>query len=158
MKKILLAGLLLSITQICYAQIIDLSKQKLKLGIDFKDTYMHNPFIKKAFIFSINVSVDKLGKIDSVYFSKTKDVELKDAIDLSGIRKSVITEKTFFKAYKNSIIIIPVMALNLNDQFISNQSSLLQEWEALFPNVNKFKNKHIVLCKPISFWFVRDVN
>jgi len=47
MKKILLAGLLLSITQICYAQIIDLSKQNLKLGIGFKDAYMDNPFIKK---------------------------------------------------------------------------------------------------------------
>ncbi len=42
--------------------------------------------------------------------------------------------------------------------FISNQSSLLQEWEALFPNENKFKSKYIVLCKQISFWFVRDVN
>lgn len=116
MKKILFTIIIhLSLMQLSFAQIIDVSK--LKLGIDFKDTYMHNPFIKKAFIFSINVSVDKLGKIDSVYFSKTKDVELKDAMDLSGIRKSVITEKTFFKAYKNSIIIMPVMALNLNDQF-----------------------------------------
>lgn len=158
MKKILLAGLLLSITQICYAQIIDLSKQNLKLGIGFKDAYMDNPFIKKAFIFSISISVNKLGKIDSIYFSKTEDVELKDAMDINRIKKSIISEKAFFSRYKNCVVNIPVMALNLNDQYISNQQSLLREWGGLFPNVNKFKNKRVLLCKPISFWFVTDVD
>ncbi|MBE5318393.1 hypothetical protein IM793_04455 [Pedobacter sp. MR2016-19] len=158
MKKILLAGLLLSITQICYAQIIDLSKQNLKLGIGFKDAYMDYPFIKKAFIFSIIASVNKLGKIDSIYFSKTEDVELKDAMDINRIKKSIISEKAFFSRYKNCVVNIPVMALNLNDQYISNQQTLLREWGGLFPNVNKFKNKRVVLCKPISFWFVTDVD
>lgn len=157
MKKILITIIIgLSIIQLCSAQIVDVSK--LKLGITFKESYMDNPFIKKAFIFSVSVSVNKLGKVDSVYFSKTKDVELKDAMDLARIKKSAFSEKIFFSAYKNSIVIIPVMALNLDDQYISNQDQLLREWGGLFPNVNKFKNKRIVLCKPVSFWFVTDVN
>lgn len=158
--KIIIIGLLinLSVAQICSAQIVDLSKHNLKINIDFKNNYMNNPFIKKAFIFSISVSVNNLGKVDSVYFSKTEDVELKDAMDLTRIKKTTIAEKTFFSNYKNSLVIIPVMALNLNDQYISNQESLLREWGGLFPNVNKFKNKRIVLCKPISFWFVTDVD
>ena len=160
MKKTLILGLLISllITNFCYAQVIDISKQNLKIGIGFKKAYMNNPFIKKAFIFSISVSVNKLGKIDSVYFSKTEDVELKDAMDLDQIVKSVIAEKIFFNNYKNCVVIIPVMGLNLNDQYISNQQQLLREWGELFPNINKFKNKQVILCKPISFWFVTDVD
>lgn len=160
MKKIIIIGLLisLSIAQICSAQIVDLSKQNLKLGIDFKDSYSFHPFIKKAFIFSVNVSVNTLGKIDSIYFSRTEDVDLKDAIDLARIKKSVITEKVFFSRYKDCVVTIPVMALNLNDQYISNQHSLLREWETLFPSVNKFKKRRVVLCKPISIWFVTDVD
>ncbi|MCZ4225440.1 hypothetical protein [Pedobacter rhodius] len=157
MKKTLIVGLLLlSITQICYAQIVDLSKQNLKLGIGFKEAYMNNPFIKKAFVFSISVSVNKLGKIDSIYFSKTEDVELGNAMDINQIRKSVIAEQTFFGHYKNCVVVIPVMGLNLNDQYISNQQSLLREWSGLFPNVNKFKSKRVILCKPVSFWFVTN--
>lgn len=160
MKKMLIIGVLTSllITNICYAQVIDISKQNLKISIGFKKDYMNNPFIKKAFIFSISVSVSKFGKIDSVYFSKTEDVELKDAIDLNRIKKSVMAEKVFFSQYKNCVVIIPTMALNLNDQYISNQQQLLREWGGLFPNINKFKNKRVILCKPISFWFVTDVD
>lgn len=158
MKKTLIIGLLinLSIIQICYAQIIDVSK--LKLGIGFKNSYTYDPFIKKAFIFSISVAVNKLGKIDSVYFSKTENVELGNAMDINQIKKSVITEKTFFSIYKNCVVIIPVMGLNLNDQYISNQHQLLREWESLFSNVNKFKTRRIVLCKPRSIWFITDVD
>ena len=157
-KRIVCLIIGLSIAQICLAQIIDLSKHNLKLGIGFKDTYMNNPHIKKAFIFSISVSVNKLGKIDSVYFSKTEDVELKDAMDLDQIVKSVNAEKIFFNNYKNCVLIIPFMGLNLNDQYISNQQQLLREWGELFPNINKFKSKKVILCKPISFWFVTDVD
>jgi len=158
MKKNKIIGLLISlvIAQICNAQIVDLSKQNLKLGIGFKNSYVNNPAIKKAFIFSISISVNKIGKIDSIYFSKIENAELGDAMDINQIRKSVISEKAFFSRYKNSVVNIPVMALNLNDQYISNQHALLREWETLFPNVNKFKKKNIVLCKPISIWFVTD--
>jgi len=159
MKKLIISIVtVLSVAHFCSAQIVDLSKQNLKLGVGFKDAYMNNPYIKKAFIFSISISVNKLGKIDSVYFSKTEDVELKDAMDLDRIRKSVISEKVFFSRYKTCVVTIPVMALNLDDQYISNQNQLLREWEGLFPNINKFKNRQVILCKPISLWFVTDVD
>ena len=158
MKKISLLLISLSIAQIGCAQIVDLSKHNLKLGIGFKSTYINNPSIKKAFIFSISISVNKLGKIDSVYFSKIENTELGEAMDINQIKKSIASEKLFFSHYKNCVVNIPVMALNLNDQFISNQHSLLREWETLFPDVNKFRYKRIILCKPISVWFVTDVD
>ncbi len=142
-------------TQFCLAQTVDVTKL---IEITFKNSYVNNPYMKKAFIFSVSVSVNNLGKVDSIYFSKTEDVELKDAMDLYRIRKSVNEEKVFFSHYKNCVITIPIMALNLNDQYISNQQSLLREWETLFPNVNKFKNRCVILCKPISIWFVTDVD
>lgn len=158
MKKITALLISLLITQICFAQIVDLSKHNLKLGIGFKNAYVNNPLIKRAFIFSISISVNKLGKTDSVYFSNIENAELGDAIDLNQIKKSVIAEKSFFSHYKNCVINIPVMALNLNDQYISNQNSLLREWKTLFPNVAKFKHRSVVLCKPISIWFVTDID
>jgi len=142
-------------TQFCLAQTVDVTKL---IEITFKNSYINNPYIKKAFIFSVSVSVNNLGKIDSIYFSKTEDVELKDAMDLYRIRKSVNEEKVFFSNHKNCVVTIPIMALNLNDQYISNQQSLLREWETLFPNVNKFKNRRVILCKPISIWFITDVD
>ncbi|WP_029279326.1 hypothetical protein [Pedobacter borealis] len=156
MKKIIIiTAMVLLTTQFCLAQTVDVTKL---IEITFKNSYVNNPYMKKAFIFSVSVSVNNLGKVDSIYFSKTEDVELKDAMDLYRIRKSVNEEKVFFSHYKNCVITIPIMALNLNDQYISNQQSLLREWETLFPNVNKFKNRCVILCKPISIWFVTDVD
>ena len=154
-KVIIITAMALLNTQFCLAQTVDVTKL---IEITFKNSYVNNPYMKKAFIFSVSVSVNNLGRVDSIYFSKTEDVELKDAMDLYRIRKSVNEEKVFFSHYKNCVITIPIMALNLNDQYISNQQQLLREWETLFPNVNKFKNRRVILCKPISIWFVTDID
>ncbi|PWS26573.1 hypothetical protein DHW03_17555 [Pedobacter yonginense] len=60
-KKIIIV-LLLSIVsnvQFVSGQKVDLSKQNVKIGLGLTDAYISNPFIKKAFIFSISVSLDK---------------------------------------------------------------------------------------------------
>ena len=61
-----------------------------------------------------------------------------------------------YKQYKNCVIVVPVMIINLNDQFISFQNELLREWSTLFTDVQKFKNRRIILCKPINMSYIID--
>ena len=61
-----------------------------------------------------------------------------------------------YKQYKNCVIVVPVMIINLNDQFISFQNELLREWSTLFTDVQKFKNRRIILCKPINRSYIID--
>ena len=69
-----------------------------------------------------------------------------------------MANKDFFKKYKSCVIVAPVMIINLNDQFISFQNELVKEWNSLFPDVAKFKNRRTVLCKPINRSYIIDYN
>ncbi|MFC4212619.1 hypothetical protein ACFOWA_15570 [Pedobacter lithocola] len=155
MKKLLfIIVMCLSLVHFSYAQMLDISK--LGLPISVTDEYLNNLIPRKAFIYSINIAVNKLGIIDSIYFSKTENIDLGKAINLEKIKATIMSNTIFFKRYKNCVVIAPVMIINLNDQFISFQNELLREWSALFPDIQKFKNRRIVLCKPINRSYILD--
>jgi len=145
-----------SMMQMCYSQILDISKFGMQTGV--MNSYENNPIPKKAFIYSVNIAVNKLGKIDSVYFSKVENVDLGKVVNLNAIKSNIMANKDFFKKYKSCVIVAPVMIINLNDQFISFQNELVKEWNSLFPDVAKFKNRRTVLCKPINRSYIIDYN
>ena len=79
--------------QPCFAQILDLSKLGLQTGA--KDPYENNPLPKKAFIYTVNIAVNKLGIIDSVYFSKIENIDLGNVVNLVAIKGTIMAKKTF---------------------------------------------------------------
>lgn len=157
MKKLLFTIVIfLSLVHFSYAQMLDISK--LGLPISVTDEYLNNLIPRKAFIYSINIAVNKLGNIDSIYFSKTENIDLGKAINLGKIKATIMSKTIFFKRYTNCVIIAPVMIINLNDQFISFQNELLKEWSTLFPEVRKFRSRRTVLCKTLSSYYTIDYN
>ena len=106
---------------------------------------------KKILLFSIFISVNDKGMVDSVYFSKIKEpwvlaseINLQLIIDFYKIKNV-----SAFQEYKNCLIMKPVISRNLDDILASYLPALTIDFQNLFLRPESDKEKKLILSKPI---------
>lgn len=113
---------------------------------------------KKIFIFSIFLSVNNQGKIDSVFFSKIREPwilenEIRTKPILSYFLK---TEPFVFKQHKNSIIIFPVLLRDFEEIQATYLSELALDFSSLFDVGDTFRQRQIIIGKPLTVRYTVD--
>jgi len=101
----------------------------LKVRPEKMDTMLQPINREKAFIFSIIIGVDKLGKVDYVKFNSTP--ELINFFEYSDFEKK-IKQMNLIK-YKNKKLWLPFLLKNMDDDVIKN--GLNKEFEIQWHNM-----------------------
>lgn len=103
----------------------------------------------QAYFISIAVAFDKLGKIDTIYFSKDMSSRIIETIKPDHeLIKKLKDLKLISKEYSSKIIIFPILFRRQDDQKIDNMNDFLNSFENLWPNFNALEKRPIILLKP----------
>ncbi|MBC8984799.1 hypothetical protein H9X96_03315 [Pedobacter sp. N36a] len=103
----------------------------------------------QAFIISIAIAFDQLGKIDTVYFSKDMSSCILETIKPDrGLVKKIKELRLISKEYSSKIIVFPILFRRQDDQKIDNLTDFLNSFENLWPSFNALEKRPIILLKP----------
>lgn len=109
-----------------------------------------------AYVFSISLSFNAEGKIDTVYFSDKMSDRLKEIIEPTSASLSNSLRAIDFKnEFTGKILLLPIIIKRLEDQEIDNAADFLTEFTALWPKLRiKDKLKQVVFLEPyINIYF-----
>lgn len=111
-----------------------------------------------VYIYSLGLSFNENGLIDTVYFSDHINPITKEIFQLDERKIKIFKSiKIAFKEYANKIVIIPMYHYNMKDSLIDYKSKFLVDFENLFPKIDRLL-KPIILHQPVTQGFVRHIN
>lgn len=109
-------------------------------------------------IYSLAISFNEAGLIDTLYFPDKINPETKEIFQLDNRKvKAFKAIKITFKEYANKIVIIPMFHYNMKDSVMDYKSKFLVDYENLFPKIDTLL-KPIILHQPIAQGFIRHIN
>ncbi|WP_293784862.1 hypothetical protein [uncultured Pedobacter sp.] len=110
-----------------------------------------------AYIYSMGISFNTNGLIDTLYFSDRIDPEVRDIFMLDSRKVKLFKSITIpFKEYANKIVVLTFYHYNSKDGMLDYSSGLLKQLEKLYPIINS--SKPIVLYQPIVHGFIKHIN
>jgi len=110
-----------------------------------------------AHVYSIGVSFNEKGLIDTLYFPEKIDQNTKEIFQLDNRKIKIFKSIEIpFQEYANKIIIIPMYHYNAKDSMMDYKSNFLKDFGNIFPKINS--SKAIILHQPIVNVFVRHIN
>jgi len=102
-----------------------------------------------VYLFSVTLSFDDAGKIDTVYFPQKIDERINKVMKLSSaLVKRIKDQNSVYKIYSSKFVFIPVFYHNMDDDIIDYRSGFLDSFEKMLPNVN-LPTKQWVILKPL---------
>lgn len=108
-------------------------------------------------IYSLAISFNEQGLIDTLYFSDKINPETKEIFQLDNRKVKIFKAiKIPFKEYANKIIIVPMYHVNAKDNMVDYKSNFLRDLPNIFPKFNS--SKPIILHQPIVNEFIRHIN
>ncbi|RZK36602.1 MAG: hypothetical protein EOO90_27050 [Pedobacter sp.] len=108
-------------------------------------------------IYSLAISFNEEGLIDTLYFPDKINPETRDIFHLDNRKVKLFkTIKIPFKEYANKVLIIPMYHFNAKDSLVDYKFNFLKDFINIFPKINS--PKPIVLHQPIVQDFVRHIN
>ncbi|WP_143095970.1 hypothetical protein [Pedobacter insulae] len=140
--RILFLLILLSgIANFALAQDSNMYKTLVKT-INVNSSFFHSgDFYEKAVFFTINMSVNEKGMIDSVIFSNEKNKDLTSLLDITKISLELKKNKTDFIRHKNEVLVLLVMVSRGENYFLNfkNGEEILNNWIEISSTANKIK-------------------
>ncbi len=101
-----------------------------------KDLLGHTPkdFV---YLFSITLSFNEFGKIDSVYFPKSISKNVSEVMKLNAeLVRKIKSKNLAYKQYATKLVFIPLMYKRVGNTGINYDSGFLTAIENLLPNIN----------------------
>lgn len=103
-----------------------------------------------AYLFSITLSFDKNGKVDSVHYPKKIPENVRKVMKLDlGLAKRIKDQNAIYEIYANKMVFIPILYRNLYDGKLDYQSGFLESFQNLLPNINIPSIKQWVVIDPL---------
>lgn len=118
------------------------------------------PDVHKVIVFSVFLTTNATGIVDSVFFSEVdRPITLEDIIDTKEIKQKYIGAKFKVKDIRNGLVVMPVMIRVLGDIKATYLASLGIDYANLFNVPDKQSKSKIILCKPtvVSFSIIDDL-
>lgn len=159
MRNFLICFLFTCLIQGAKAQIIEQNDLYNLISAKIHKSYK-KPDPQKIIVFSVFLSTNSKGIVDSVFFSNPDGPTLlEDIVDVKEIKQKYIAKK--FKTYGigKSLIVMPVMIRVLGDIKATYLTSLGIDYANLFNVTDTKSKKNIILCKPtvVSFSTTEDM-
>ena len=158
MKKRIFAGLFfLLLGSKAYSQLAD----KVILNTVANSIYAtyKRPIEKKLILFSIWVSTDKTGKIDSIYYSQiAHPLEIDSIVNRMVIKRDILKHSSYVKGHANSLFVLPILYRPLNDISAIYLPDLGADFSNLIPTQRQFPNKKIIVEKATEITVHETVN
>lgn len=102
-----------------------------------------------AYVFSISLSFNSEGEIDTVYFSNKMSNNLKEIIKPSESLSDSLRTIDFKNQFTGKILLLPIIIKRLEDREIDNAPDFLTEFTAFWPNFKiEDKSKQVVFLEP----------
>jgi len=90
-----------------------------------------------AYFFSVTLSIDEIGKIENVYFSKSLPKNLVDFLGTpSGLLAKINAANLECKEYASKLVLIPFFYYRMDSSVIDYRSGFLKSMENLLPTVD----------------------
>ena len=104
-----------------------------------------------AYLFSVVLSFNKVGKIDTAYFSKNTDTTLLKVMGLnSNLVDRIKGMNLVYTNYSSKLVIIPFLWYNQSDNSIDYDTGYLKQFENIFPHLDKkYENKSRIILDPM---------
>lgn len=110
-----------------------------------------------AHVYSIGISFDEKGLIDTLYFPEKINQNTKEIFQLDNRKIKLFKSIAIpYTEYANKIVIVPMYHYNAGDNIMDYKSTFLINLENMFPRINS--SKTIILHQPIVQTFIRHVN
>ncbi|MHA4894632.1 hypothetical protein ACXZ1K_07775 [Pedobacter sp. PWIIR3] len=109
--------------------------------------------INEAHLFSIAVSFDSRGDVDTSYFSAKMTPRLTELFMPSKELKTAISRSIHrSKVYKDVVVLFPVI-FHYRDHKMIDKSIFMQDWSNLWPSFSpKDSLKKLILLEPYNCW------
>ena len=102
------------------------------------------------YVFTISLSFNAAGKVDTVYFSDPMSENLKQIINTDQDLTSSFNTIDFKKEFANKLVIFPIVFKRIEDWHIVNTEEFLNGFVQLWPKLkSKDKLKQVVFLKPL---------
>lgn len=112
-----------------------------------------------AYLFSVMLSFNELGRVDTVFFSKNSDKQLVDVMRLDeNLVKRIKSANIEYQNYSSKLVLIPLFFYNSKEDGVNYYSGFLKSLENLFPDFKKNPpKKPIVILDPLLNPFTRPI-
>ena len=145
--------------------ISDLSEKHYRIGIIKTlgkhmnlDRLIETPS-EHVYIFSITLSFNATGKVDTVYFSDIMSGNLKQIVnsDLDMTKAANLID--FKKKFANKLVILPIILKRARDWRINNQDEFINGILTIWPKLKlEDKLKPVVFLDPYVNYYTRIIN
>jgi len=163
MKTILL--LLLLSSSVCLAQENTLELDVRNAVLDVLTKHIDQEIVGRtpkniAYLFSITLSFNSFGKIDTVYFPKTVSRPVQDVMKLNSALVGKIKSRDFtFTKYASRLVLISIFYKRIDDTALDYSSGFLKSFENLLPKLDSnMSQKAWVILDPIHVPFSLRTN
>lgn len=153
MKKI--AIFLLFISQICIAQ-EKLNNVDLRLRVSKAITrHLDRELLGKTpsgfvYLFSVTLSFNEEGKIDTVYFPKKFNDNINKVMKLnSALVKIIMEQNSVYKIYASKLVFIPILYHSIEDDKLDYRSGFLESFENLLPDIVNSSSRPWLILNPL---------
>lgn len=129
MKKILIIVILSIAFNTCFAQYAVINSIKRTIVVD-KSIFYTKKFEKKSFLFSLALSIDENGKVDTVINSDSEIFET-GLVNVKEIITSLKRDAKSFILYKNQVLFIGINVKRDDDDMYSAMKGLDKIYQSL---------------------------
>ncbi|WP_457288592.1 hypothetical protein [Pedobacter sp. UYP24] len=112
----------------------------------------------EAHMLSVAVSFNKMGEVDTVYFSAKMTPRLKDFfVPINELKSAISKRISISKVYKDVVILFPVL-FHYRDHNMIKKGILIDDFINLWPRLSKEDDlKKLVLLEPYNVWTVKYI-
>jgi hypothetical protein len=112
-----------------------------------------------VYIFSITLSFNAAGKVDTVYFSDNMTENLKQIVNADQDMTKAANLIDFKKEFANKLVILPVILKRAGDWRINNQDEFIKGITTIWPKLkSKDKLKPAVFLDPYVNYYAQILN
>ena len=107
-----------------------------------------------AYLFSVTLSFDHQGKIDSVYFPRQISENVKKVMKPdAALARRIKDQESTYKIYADKFVFIPVFYHNSADDTLDYRSGFIGAFKNLLPEINTSANKQWIILDPLTEQF-----
>jgi len=112
-----------------------------------------------VYIFSITLSFNAAGKVDTVYFSDNMTENLKQIVNADQDMTKAANLIDFKKEYANKLVILPIILKRARGWRINNQDEFINGIVTMWPKLKlAHKLKPVVFLDPYVNYYTRIIN
>lgn len=111
-----------------------------------------------TYLFSVTLSFDKDGKVDTVYFPAKIAENVSKTIKLDEtLVKRIKDQQSVYKIYAGKLVFIVIFYYFISDDRLDYRSGFIESFENLLPDLDTRLKKDWIILKPITWPLSRPI-